>query len=78
VESFLRARLDEEAQAAREAITHSSTAHFTVSAEVAAHIGRWDPARVRLAAGDGETPLPPDPHLADLPSLRPWRGEGRS
>src|SRR4051794_20799198 len=44
--SFLRARLNEEAQAAHEAITHSSTAHFTVSAEVAAHIGRWDPARV--------------------------------
>jgi hypothetical protein len=28
------------------AITHRGTAHFTVSVEVAAHIGRWDPARV--------------------------------
>jgi hypothetical protein len=46
VASFLRARLNEEAQAAHEAITHSGTAHFTVSTQVAAHIGRWDPARV--------------------------------
>jgi hypothetical protein len=46
VATFLRARLDEEAQAARAAITHRGTAHFIVSAEVAAHIGRWDPARV--------------------------------
>ena len=46
VAMFLRARLEEEAQAATAAIIHGGTAHFTVSAEVAAHIGRWDPAQV--------------------------------
>jgi hypothetical protein len=43
---FLRARLAEEADAAQAAILHAGRAHFTVTAEVAAHIGRWDPARV--------------------------------
>jgi hypothetical protein len=46
IATFLRARLEEEAQAARAGITHRGTAHFTVSVEVAAHIGHWDPARV--------------------------------
>jgi hypothetical protein len=32
----------------------------------------------RFDADDGETPLPPDPRLADLPPLRPWWGKGRS
>jgi hypothetical protein len=32
----------------------------------------------RFDADDGETPLPPDPHLADLPPRRPWWGKGRS
>ena len=31
----------------------------------------------RFDGDDGETPLPPDPHLADLPPLRPWRGKTR-
>ena len=43
IAAFLRARLEEEAQAARAAITHGGTTHFTVSAKVAAHIGRWAP-----------------------------------
>jgi hypothetical protein len=46
VATFLRAPLEEEARAARAAITHHGTAPFTVSVEVAAHIGRWDPVRV--------------------------------
>ena len=31
----------------------------------------------RFDGDDGETPLPPDPHLADLPPLRPWWGKTR-
>jgi len=32
----------------------------------------------RIDADDGETPVPPDPGLSDLPPLRPWWGSQAS